>query len=137
MNLNPYLSFPGTCAEAFAFYAEVFGGEIPTMSRFGDGPMAEDTPPERLDWVMHGQLRIGGRVIMASDNAPEHYAKPQGFWLQTEPATVEEGRRLFDALAEGGEVVMPYEKTFWAEGFGMVRDRFDIPWMINCFGGDR
>jgi PhnB protein len=43
-----------------------------------------------------------------------------------------EAERIFHALAENGKVNMPIEKTFWAERFGMLVDRFGIPWMINC-----
>ena len=59
------------------------------------------------------------------------YEPVQGFSVSIQAADVAEGRRLFDALAQGGQAVMPFAATFWSPGFGMVKDRFGTPWMVN------
>jgi PhnB protein len=69
---------------------------------------------------------------MASDAPPDHYKVPNGFSVSIQLKDTSEGERIFNALAENGKVTMPFEKTFWAARFGMLVDRFGIPWMINC-----
>ena len=71
---------------------------------------------------------------MGADVVLEQYEVPKGFSLSLQMTSVVEAERIFRELAEGGKMVMPLGKTFWAERFGMVIDRFGIPWMINCEG---
>jgi PhnB protein len=132
MSLNAYLYFDGRCAEALAFYARVLGGEIEFSQTYGDSPGAEHAGPGWQDKVMHARLRVGDDVVMASDSPPQWQEKPQGFAVSLVLRDLDETRRAFDALAEGGTVKMPFEPTFWAKGFGMLTDRFGVPWMINC-----
>jgi len=132
MQLNPYISFDGRCAAAFKFYETCLKGKIVAMITFGDTPMAEQSPPGWRDKIAHARLTVGDYVLMGSDASPEHYKKPQGFQVTInvdEPAGAE---RIFHALAEGGTVQMPIAETFWARRFGMLADKFGIPWMINC-----
>lgn len=132
MQLHPYLTFPGTCAEAFSFYEEVFGGEVEHMAYFRDGKALDDTPPEMLDKVMHARLRIGERHLMGSDAMDEHYEQPRGIYVQMSISDIDRARRIFQRLAKNGTVKVPFEPTFWAAGFGICRDRYGTPWMINC-----
>ena len=132
MQLVPYLNFPGNCAEAFRFYEKLFGGKIETMMRFDESPMADEAPPEQRNNIIHAYLSIGDAVLMGSDAPPEYFAKPQGISVSVQLTDIEQGERIFKELAKGGNVGMPFEKTFWAERFGMVTDRYGIPWMINC-----
>ena len=126
-----YLFFDGTCAEAMRFYEQTLGGKIEGMFRAGDAP-GGGMPPEMADRIMHAHLVVGDSAVMASDwMSPEPYEGMKGFSLSLHYPTVAEGRRIFDALADGGKVVMPFEKTFWAEGFGMLVDRFGTHWMVN------
>jgi len=81
---------------------------------------------------MHGSVRIGGHLLEGADVPPERYEEPKGFSLSLNVPTAREAERLFDQLANGGRVLYPIEKTFWSERFGMVIDRYGIPWMINC-----
>ena len=81
---------------------------------------------------MHGSMRIGGNLLEGADVPPEGYERPKGVSLSLNVQTVEEAERVFEKLSEGGEVRYPIAKTFWSERFGMVVDRFGIPWMINC-----
>lgn len=145
MQFTPYLNFDGNCAEAFAFYARLFGGTIVHQSTFGEMPASEGMPklPESAgNRIMHVHLQIEGQSLMGSDTMPAvpgqdpalcggGYQLPQGLWVSIQAADAAEGQRLFDALGNGGQVVMPYAATFWSPGFGMVRDRFGTPWMVN------
>jgi len=145
MQLTPYLNFDGNCAEAFAFYARLFGGAIVHQSTFGEVPAGAGMPPlpeAARDRVMHVHLQLKEQSLMGSDAMPAApgqdpsscgggYQQPQGLWVSIQAADAAEGRRLFDALASGGQVAMPFAATFWSAGFGMVRDRFGTPWMVN------
>ena len=83
---------------------------------------------------MHGSLTVGGQVLMGGDVAPGRYEEPKGFSLSLQLKGSTEAERVFQELSKDGRVMMPLEKTFWAERFGMVVDRFGIPWLINCEG---
>jgi PhnB protein len=132
MQLNPYLSFDGRCEEAFKFYANLLGGEILAMFPFEGTPAAEHVSPEWQKKIMHATLDLGGAMLMGADAGAAQYNKPQGFSVSLGVDDAAEAERIFAALAEGGKIGMPIQETFWAERFGMVTDRFGIPWMINC-----
>lgn len=144
MQFIPYLNFDGNCAEAMAFYAQLFGGQVAHQMTFGEMPPGENMPamPEAAKkLIMHAHLQIGEQALMASDAMPSTpgaaencgggYVKPQGLWVSIAVDSAAEGQRVFDALAQGGQVAMPYAATFWSPGFGMVTDRFGTPWMLN------
>ena len=136
MQINPYLNFNGTCEEAFRFYEEVLGGKIDSISKFGDSPAAE-AHPEMRDRVIHASLVVDGQVLMGSDAPANQYSRPQGTYISINVDKAADARRIFAALAENGDVHMPFEKTFWAAGgFGMCADRFGTPWMVNCEKGE-
>jgi PhnB protein len=133
MQVNPYLNFNGQCAEAFGFYEQLLGGKIEAMMTFGESPMAGEMPPESHSRILHARLVVDGQALMGSDAPPEMYAKPQGLYVSLNVETPADGQRIFQALADSGTVIMPFEKTFWAAGgFGMLVDRFGTPWMVNC-----
>ena len=88
-------------------------------------------PPEQRGQIMHAALRVGDRLILGADAPPAWRTKPEGFSVSVNVDDAEEGRRVFDALAEGGTVKMAFEPTFWSKGFGMLVDRYEIPWMVN------
>jgi PhnB protein len=132
MNLSPYLNFNGTCAEAFKFYAQCFGGTIEFSQTFGESPMKDQAPADWQGKVMHATLRIGQQILHGSDTLPSQYATPQGISLSVGAVPPAEGERIFNALATGGTVGLPFQKTFWSPGFGMLVDRFGVPWMVNC-----
>jgi len=133
-NLSPYLFFDGNCADAMRFYERTLGGKLDLM-KASDSPVAAEVPPGSGDQVLHARLVLGdGGVLMASDwmgGEPGPYPGKKGFALSLGYPTVAEGQRVFDALAEGGRVNMPFQKTFWAEAFGMLEDRFGTPWMVS------
>jgi PhnB protein len=132
MQLSPYLFFNGQCEAAFKFYEQCLGGKIVAMMTHGETPMADQTPPERLNTIVHARLTVGDAVLMGGDAPAERYEKPQGFAVAFNTATPAEAERIFYALAANGTIVMPIEETFWAVRFGMCVDQFGILWMVSC-----
>ena len=137
MQMTPYLSFNGDCEAAFKFYEQHLGGQPGAIFRYAESPMASDVPADWSHKIMHGSITIGGQELMGGDVAPGQYEVPKGFSLSLHMKSPADADRIFRHLATGGKVVMPLEKTFWAERFGMVVDPFGIPWMINCDGADQ
>lgn len=131
MQTCTYLNFDGKCREAITFYADLLGGEIVAMLEHGDLPGMPAPPAGWGDNIIHALMKVGDQEIMASDAPPEYYSVPQGFSVQLSVDSASEAKRIFDGLASGGRVTMPLGKTPWAEQFGMLVDRFQIPWMIN------
>lgn len=134
MKALPYLGFDGRCAEAFRFYQRTFGGDLEIMTH-GDSPIADEVPDAAHDRVLHACLTVGEMVLMGSDAPPDWHGTPEGLSVSLQLSDVVDAERIFATLADGGAVEMPLGKTFWAERFGMVTDRFDIPWMVNCGPG--
>lgn len=132
MQTNPYLFFTGDCAAAFKFYEDHLGAKILTMMKHAGTPAETHVPAAWGEKIMHGRMQLGDTVVMASDVPPGQSEKPQGFRLSVSFDKPAEADRAFHALAEGGSVQMPIAKTFFAERFGMLTDRFGVPWMINC-----
>jgi PhnB protein len=132
MTICPYLSFDGNCEEAFLFYARCFGGQVAPLFRFEGSPMAGSVPPEWGQKIMHGSVTIGGLELMGADSVPGGYSAPKGFVLSVQMADSADAERVFAELEIGGTVQMALQQTFWAERYGMVTDRFGIPWQINC-----
>ena len=132
MKLNAYLAFDGRCREAFEFYEKTFGGRIVFIQKIGESPMAASMPAEAHDRVMHVTLHIGDQVLQGADAPPGQFTKPAGFCVAAHFNDVAEGERVFSALAQNGNVQMPFQPTFWAKGFGMLIDQFGIPWIVNA-----
>jgi len=132
MRLRPYLVFNGNCAEAFRFYESCLGGKIQMMMTHGESPMAQQTAPDWKDKILHVSLLVGDQVLMGSDAPPQHFEKPQGFSVSFSVTDPAEAERIFHLMAQGGTIRMPIAQTFWAPRFGMLVDRFGIPWMISA-----
>ncbi len=133
MQINPYLNFDGQCEAAFKFYEQVLDGKVTFQMTWGEMPGAADQfPVEAQKLIMHSTLNVGDRVLMGADSPPGRYQQPKGINLSIHLKDITEGERIFNALAEGGNVTMPFQQTFWSPGFGMCVDQFGIPWMINC-----
>jgi PhnB protein len=129
--VEPYLFFEGRCEEAVEFYRKALGAEVLMVMRYKDAPDKSMIPPGSENKVMHASFRIGESTIMASDSCGEESAKFQGFSLSIAPTTEADADKYFNALTDGGKIVMPLAKTFWSPRFGMLTDRFGISWMIN------
>jgi PhnB protein len=130
MLVQPYLSFEGRCEEAVEFYRSALGAEVTMLMRFKDSPDPSMSTPGNADKVMHSAFRIGETTVMASDGQCRGQASFQGITLSLTVPNVAEAERLFAALARGGKVQMPLAKTFFSAAFGMVADRFGVPWMV-------
>ena len=132
MAFHPYLTFGGNCREAFTRYHEIFGGDLVVMT-MAEMPDAEGPVPEEMaDLVMHAALTFGDNLLMASDDPTGGFDGVSGMNVNYSVADVDEAKRVFEALAEGGEVTMPVTETFWSPLFGMCIDRFGTPWMVNA-----
>jgi PhnB protein len=131
MKIVSYLHFNGHCEAAFTFYKQVLGGKLADMRNHGDSPMAAQTPKEWHPKILHAQLEIGDQTLMGSDAPPDWYKKPAGYMVALLLEDEFEAERVFHALAEGGQVTMPIAPTFWAPLFGMLTDRFGIPWSVS------
>jgi PhnB protein len=133
MLVQPYLSFEGRCEEAIEFYKGALGAQVQMLVRFKDHPEPQPPgmiKPETANKVMHASLKIGDSTVMASDGRCHGQPSFAGVCLNIAVPNDAEAERSFHALAEGGQVTMPLAKTFFASKFGMVTDRFGVPWMI-------
>lgn len=133
----PYIHFQGTCAQALAFYAEVFGGTGLQMMRYAEGPGAP-AAWQASDRIMHGQVTIRDGTLMASDYPPGIEGDPQkGFSVMQSAPDPATARAVFDRLAEGGTVIDAMRETFFSPAFGMVRDRFGTHWIISAMPAEQ
>ena len=130
--LDPYLFFDGNCAEAMRFYHRAIGGDLQGMMRYGDSPEPNQCAPGSEDRIMHAAIDLNGQLLMASDCPQgQPYEGMKNVSLSLFYQSVDEAKRAFDALAEGGKVVMPLAQTFWADIFGMLTDRYGTSWMLS------
>jgi PhnB protein len=146
MLIQPYLTYDGTCEEAFRFYEKALGGKIAMIARYkdmppgegGEGPdgcadMSPETKKAIAEKVMHARLEVGDQVLMASDSHPSYpYQGIHGVSITLGFENVAEAEKVFSALSDGANVQMPLSETFWAERFGMLTDKFGVPWMVNA-----
>jgi PhnB protein len=132
MQLSTYLSFKGDCEAAFKFYERCLGGKIEMKMTFGESAMADQVPPSFRNQIAHMRIRVGDSLLMGSDAPPDRYQEPKGVFVSIGVDAAADAERIFAQLAEKGSVQMPMAKTFFAERFGMVIDRFGIAWMVNC-----
>ena len=127
MKLTVHLTFAGDCDTAFRFYERVLGGTDYRPFRWGDAP-GNDMPPDQL---VHASLNLGGYELLGADVPAAEYARPRGFYVFFAADAPADAERIFAAFADGGEVHMPLQKTFWSPSFGVVTDRFGVPWEIT------
>ena len=132
MNVQSYKTFGGRCEEALEFYKKSVGAEVTSLMRWKESPDADmKGPPGWEDKVMNAMFRIGDTDLMADDGMGESKAEFKGMTLAIEVADDAEAEHVFTALGEGGKVTMPLTKTFWSSSFGMLTDKFGVPWMVN------
>ena len=133
MQVQPYLFFDGRAEEALDFYARTLGAKVEMLMRHKDSPEPPPpgmVPPGAENKVMHACFRIGETQVMASDGRCTGKPAFQGFSLSVSANDEAHAKRLFNALADGGQVQMPLGKTFFSPAFGMVADRFGVSWMV-------
>jgi PhnB protein len=134
MKIEPYLFFEGRCEEAIEFYQQALGARVEFMMRYAESPEPPpdgQLPPGSADKIMHASVHIGGALVMMSDGLCSGEGSFKGFSLSLDCPDADSAREAFAALADGGQVVMPLTRTFWAPLFGMVNDRFGVSWMVG------
>jgi PhnB protein len=129
-SLNPYISFQSDARRAMEFYRSVFGGDLQLDTFSSYEGMVQD--PSDNDLIMHGQLTTpDGFVLMGADTpSGMEYKKPAGISVSVSGDDEAKLEGFWNALADGGSVVMPFDVPPWGGRFGMLRDRFGIDWMI-------
>lgn len=136
MQVQPYLFFNGNCEQALEFYKKALGAEVQMMMRYKESPEpppADKVPANWGDKITHASVRIGETQVLVSDGSPQEGAGFKNFSLTIWAAKEAETDRLFNALANGGQVQMPLGKTFFSPRFGMVTDKFGLGWMVGVF----
>jgi PhnB protein len=130
IGVNPYIAFRGNCREAMEFYKQALGAEELYAQTYGESPMEGMGSP---DAIMHATLKIGDTHVMFCDDlhSPE-FSTGGNISLAIGLDDVDKAKTYFANLSEGGTVTMPLDKTFWAEAFGMLTDKFGVKWMVNC-----
>lgn len=135
IHLNPYLNFDGTTKEAVYFYEKALGGQVVGIMLFGDMPEDPEHPvtDDIKDRVMHAHLKVGDSDIMFSDTFPgmPYQAGGDAVQIALHPQEESRAKEIFSALEEGGQVLMPLQKTDWSPLYGIVRDNFGITFQIN------
>jgi PhnB protein len=127
MKLDIYLNYPGNCEEAFRFYEKHLNGRITGVQKHGEQPNP-NIPADWKDKILHARMEIGKTVLMGAD-IPQ--AQPmRSAYLSLSVDTEKDAERLYGLLQDGGEIFMKMEKTFFANRFAMLRDRFGTSWML-------
>ena len=128
MKMNTYVNFSGKCAEAFRYYEKHLGAKVGMMMTHAQLPDQSRVSPDWKDAVLHARVLIGDSEIWAAD-IPK--AEPmRSAYLTLRMDSDSDAERVFSALSDGGQVLMPIREEFFASRFGQVRDRFGINWMI-------
>jgi PhnB protein len=128
----PYLGFNGNCAEAMRYYERALDGKLELMMSCADSPMASQVPKEFAHRIMHARLALpGGATLYAGDAMGQTYQGIHGVSITLNYDSAAEAKKIFERLADGGEVTMAMAPAFWAKSFGMVTDRFGVHWILN------
>jgi PhnB protein len=131
MKLHTYLNFNGTCAQAFAYYEKHLGAKITSSMTYGQMPGATTLPPNQVNLILHARIALGDTYLMASDVPPTMPWEPmRSAYLTLNVDSSAEAERIHAALADGGQIFMPLQETFYAHKFSMLRDKFGINWMV-------
>lgn len=134
IRMNPYLVMDGNGKEAIRFYEQALGAKVMGVVTFGEMPASPDHPlPDAAkDLVAHAMLQVGEGVLMLSDSFPgQPVQKGDNVAVMVSTADVAQSRKIFEALSEGGKVGMPFQETSWSPGYGMVTDKFGVPFQVN------
>ena len=141
--INPYLTFDGTCEEAFGFYKKVFDSEFQFIGRYKDVPAADrqNFPLENDEKIMHVSLPISQETILMGCDSTEAFGKTikvgNNISLSVNAETKGKADEIFNALSSGGQIQMPMNETFWGSYFGVLTDKFGIQWMISTESKDK
>lgn len=127
-----YLSFNGNCADAVRFYERVLGGKLEILMSGADSPMAAQIP-KAAHRILHARIALPDGGILYAGDAPQNmpYEGIKGVSITLNYKTIAEATKVFNALADGGQVTMPLQPAFWAKQWGMLIDKFGTPWIVN------
>ena len=128
MKLDVYLNYAGNCLEAFRFYEQHLGGKITMMRTHGEGPNAANLAADQKNAILHARIEIGNTVVMGADIPKSEPMRSAYLRLTVE--TAGDAERLYALLSEGGQIFIKMEKTFFANRFAMLRDKFGTSWML-------
>ncbi len=132
MRLNTYLNYGGNCRQAFEFYQEHLGGKITMMMTHGEMPNPAGVSPDWKDAILHARIDLGETELFGADIPPDRFQPMRSAYLSLRVDSTGEAERVYSLLADGGQIFMPMQETFFAFRFGMLRDRFGTSWMILC-----
>jgi PhnB protein len=130
MRLNAYLNFGGNCEQAFRFYEQYLGGKITMMMRHSEMPGATGVPDNWKNAILHANMTLADTQLMGADVPPDRFQPMRSAYLSLTVKSNEEAERIYGLLKDGGEIFMAMQETFFAQRFGMVRDRFGVSWMV-------
>ena len=130
MKLYTYLNYGGNCRQAFEFYVEHLGGKITFVTTHGELPDASNVPPNWRNAVLHARMELGDTILLGADIPPERFQPMRSAYLTLMVDSIAEAERTYALLADGGQIFMPMEETFFAHRFAMLRDRFGTSWML-------
>ena len=130
MQLHTYLNYGGNCEQAFKFYEQHLGGKITMLMRHGEQPDASNVPAEWKNAVLHARMDLGGTELLGADIPPDRFQPIRSAYLTLTLGSDAEADRVFALLADGGQIFMPMQDTFFASRFAMLRDRFGTSWML-------
>jgi PhnB protein len=130
MKVRTYLNYGGNCAEAFKFYERNLGAKIGMLMTYDQAPGATNLKPEEAKAVLHAQISVGDTDIMASDVPKDRYQPMRSAYICLGVDSDAEAERVHKVLADGGEIFMPMQETFYATKFSMLRDKFGTSWMV-------
>lgn len=130
MRMVTYLNYGGNCEPAFRFYEQHLGGKIMALVRHADQPNPQNVPAGWEHAVLNARMSIGEMELMGADIPPDRFQPMRSAYLTLLVDSAEEAERIYALLAEGGQVFMPMEQTFFASRFAQLRDKFGTSWMI-------
>ncbi len=130
MKLLMYLNYGGNCEQAFRFYEQHLGGKVTMMMTHGQQPNPNEVAPEWKNAILHARMNIGETELLGADIPPDRFQPMRSAYLSLIVNSIEEAERIYALLADGGQIFMPMQETFFAFRFGMLRDRFGTSWMI-------
>jgi len=130
MKLDIYLNYGGNCEQAFRFYEQELGGRITMMMRHGEQPNAANVPVDWKNAILHARIEFGKTVLMGADIPPDRFQPMRSAYLTLTLDSAEQAERLYALLADGGQIFMKMEETFFASRFAMLRDKFGTSWML-------
>jgi PhnB protein len=137
VRLNPYLITEGNAKEAIQFYEKALGAVLVFTQTFGEMPANPEfpLPEEAKDLVAHALLKVGDTELMFSDSFPgQPVQKGDNVTVCVTTDDVARSQEIFAALADGGQVCMPFQATFWSPGYGMVTDKYGVTFHVSTAG---